>query len=199
MIPLWKELEYFKDYQNKLTAYAGEAKAKEIVSEALYLMSLGTNDFLENYYTFPQRRAQFTIKEYQDFLIGVAENFLRELYALGARKFSVTGVPPMGCLPLERATNLLGHNDCVVEYNKVGVEFNAKLASLVSKLNRELPGIKILLSDGYKIFYQIIQRPSFYGKYHFLSIHEFRAFLLFNYFRFLFVCQNLSLAIDICL
>lgn len=55
VIPMWKELEYYKEYQNKLRAYVGKDKANEILSEALYLMSLGTNDFLENYYLSPKR------------------------------------------------------------------------------------------------------------------------------------------------
>lgn len=179
MIPLWKELEYFQDYQNKLRAYVGEAKAKEIVNEALYIVSLGTNDFLENYYTFPQRRVHFSPTQYQDFIIGLAENFLRELYTLGARKFSFTGLPPMGCLPLERTTNFLGHGDCVGEYNSVALEFNGKLANVVTKLNRQLPGIRILASEAFKIFDQIIRKPDAYGKFY-LSFLEFtNGFLIF--------------------
>ncbi|MED6210860.1 hypothetical protein PIB30_068142 [Stylosanthes scabra] len=76
VIPLWKEVEYYKDYQKKSRAHVGEVKANEILKEALYLVSIGTNDFLENYYTFPQRRCQFKqVQEYEDFLIGLAENF----------------------------------------------------------------------------------------------------------------------------
>ncbi|KAF2292345.1 hypothetical protein GH714_020403 [Hevea brasiliensis] len=89
------ELEYYKDYQNKLRAHVGNNKAKEILSESLYLMSLGTNDFLENYYVFPTR-AQFNVEQYQDFLVKHAGDFITKLYDLGARKISLTGLPPMG-------------------------------------------------------------------------------------------------------
>lgn len=165
MIPLWKELDYYKDYQKKLRDYVGSKKAKEIVSEALYLMSLGTNDFLENYYTFPGRRAQFSVKQYEDFLITIARDFITKLYNLGARKISLTGVPPMGCLPLERTTNFFGLHDCSEEYNQVALEFNGKLESLVSQLNMELSGIKMIFTRSvYDIFYDIIRRPSSYGK-----------------------------------
>ncbi|KAK9084735.1 hypothetical protein Sjap_025146 [Stephania japonica] len=40
VIPLWKELDYFKDYQNKLRAYLGPQKADETLSEALYIIRL---------------------------------------------------------------------------------------------------------------------------------------------------------------
>ncbi|WCJ37474.1 GDSL-like Lipase/Acylhydrolase superfamily protein [Euphorbia peplus] len=163
VIPLWKELEYFQDYQKKLRDFVGEDKAKEIVGEALYLMSLGTNDFLENYYTFPMRRSQFTVKQYEDFLVRLAGKFITELYNMGARKLSLTGVPPMGCLPLERTTNLMSH-DCSPEYNNVAFEFNGKLQALASQLNKELPGFQILFTSSvFDLFYDIIRRPSLYG------------------------------------
>ncbi|KAK2979029.1 hypothetical protein RJ640_013663 [Escallonia rubra] len=165
VIPFWKELEYYKDYQRKLKAYAGEEKANYILSEALYLLSLGTNDFLENYYTLPNRQSQYNIDQYQTFLTGIAESFVKELYGLGARKVSLGGLPPMGCLPLERTTSLLGGNGdrCVESYNTVSLNFNGKLSGLVTKLNKELPGIKVVFSNPYFILRQIVQKPSLFG------------------------------------
>ncbi|XLR37385.1 hypothetical protein S83_022045 [Arachis hypogaea] len=163
VIPLWKELEFYKEYQVKLRDHLGVEKANHIIREALYLMSLGTNDFLENYYIFPTRRAQFTVTQYQDFLLGIAENFIRELYALGARKLSITGLVPMGCLPLERATNIFGDHACNEKYNNVALGFNAKLENLISKLNRELPQLKAISANAYDIVDDIIKRPSTYG------------------------------------
>ncbi|KAJ1441445.1 SGNH hydrolase superfamily, partial [Sesbania bispinosa] len=164
VIPLWKEVEYYKDYQSKLRAYLGDEKANEIVNEALYLVSIGTNDFLENYYIFPERRCQFTsVQQYEDFLIGLAENFLREIYNLGARKISLTGLPPMGCLPLERAVNIMEYHGCVEDYNNVALEFNGKLGCLVTKLNKELPGLQLVDANAYDIVLQIIAHPSQFG------------------------------------
>lgn len=165
VIPLWKEVEYYKDYQTKLRAYLGDQKANTILTQSVYLISLGTNDFLENYYTMPGRRSRFTIDQYQDFILGIAENFVKEIYGLGARKISLGGLPPMGCLPLERSTNFLGGNGdaCTETYNNVALGFNVKMTGLVAKLNEELPGAKVLFSNPYFIFQQIIRRPSFYG------------------------------------
>lgn len=165
VIPLWKEVEYYKEYQNKLRAYLGHDKANNILTEALYLVSLGTNDFLENYYVIPRRRMQFTVQQFQDFLVGLSENFMREIYSLGVRKISLTGLPPMGCLPLERAGNFMNNHDCVEEYNNVAVEFNGKLNNMVAKLNQELPGLRMLFTGKvYQYFYQIIKKPSSFGK-----------------------------------
>ncbi|KAG2712660.1 hypothetical protein I3760_04G136500 [Carya illinoinensis] len=163
VIPLWREVELYKDYQKTLKDYVGEGKANEILSEALYLISMGTNDFLENYYTLPNRQSQFTIKQYEDFLIILARNFIQELYELGARKMSLTGVPPMGCLPLERTTNIMDNHGCVDRYNNLAMEFNGKLKGLVAMLNKELPGLELVFADAFNIFMQIITRPSTYG------------------------------------
>ncbi|KAF7827386.1 GDSL esterase/lipase [Senna tora] len=163
VIPLWKELEYYKEYQTKLRSYVGVEKANRIIGEALYLMSIGTNDFLENYYVFPTRRSQFSITQYQDFLAGIAEDFVRELYALGARKIALTGLIPIGCLPLERAVNMRNLHACNEEYNQVALEFNKKLDVMESKLNRELPMMTLVAANAYDIYNDVIRRPSSYG------------------------------------
>ncbi|KAA3459196.1 GDSL esterase/lipase [Gossypium australe] len=163
VIPLWKELEYYKDYQTKLKANLGDGKANDIIKDALYMISVGTNDFLENYYAVPGRSSQYTIKEYENFLVGIAGNFTKALYDLGARKISLGGLPPMGCMPLERTGNLMGGSECVNSYNNLAAEFNSKLNDLVIKQNKELNGMDMVFSDPYGIMLDIIQKPAFYG------------------------------------
>ncbi|MED6199823.1 hypothetical protein PIB30_079492 [Stylosanthes scabra] len=163
VIPLWRQVEYYEEYQTKLRGYVGESKAKESIGKALHITSLGTNDFLENYYAFSGRASEYTPSEYQNFLVGIAENFTKKLYNLGARKISLGGIPPMGCLPLERTTNFVGGNDCVSDYNNIALEFNNKLSKLTNKLNKELPGIRLVFSNPYDIFLHIIHKPAQYG------------------------------------
>ncbi|CDP05713.1 unnamed protein product [Coffea canephora] len=163
VIPFWKELEYYKEYQKRLKAYLSEQKANYTISEALYIISIGTNDFLENYYALSDRRSQYTIDQYQNFLAGIAKNFVTNLYHLGARKISLGGLPPMGCMPLERTTNIPNGEGCVQSYNNVAVSFNAKLNGLVSNLNTQLPGIQLVFSNPYYAMLNIISRPSAYG------------------------------------
>ncbi|KAD5318234.1 hypothetical protein R6Q59_033496 [Mikania micrantha] len=165
VIPLWKELEYYKEYQKKLRQHLGNKKANIIISQAVYLTSMGTNDFLENYYTLATRRSQYNITQYQDFLVTIAESFIKELYRLGARKVSLGGLPPMGCLPLERTTSFMRGNGgtCNGDYNKVARLFNWKLSRMVKRLNAKYSGIKIVFSDPYPIFQQIVQKPSSFG------------------------------------
>ncbi|KAJ4725169.1 GDSL esterase/lipase [Melia azedarach] len=163
VIPLWKEMQYYKEYQKTLRAYLGNEKANEVLGEALYLISIGTNDFLENYYLIPGRSSEYTIEEYQNFLAGIAKEFITELYQLGARKISIAGLPPMGCLPLERATNIFSGSDCVEKYNDVSKDFNEKLQEMVMELNKELAGMRLVFSNPYDILLDMIQDPNKFG------------------------------------
>ncbi|XP_073125983.1 GDSL esterase/lipase At4g26790 [Henckelia pumila] len=163
VIPLWKEIDYYKQYQQWLRDYVGKVKADEVISEALYIISIGTNDFLENYYLLPHRPSKYSVEEYQKFLAGIASTFITQIYQLGARKISITGLPPMGCLPLERTTNLASGGGCIEKYNNVSLDFNKKLQVLVETLNKELSGIQLVLTDPYAILYEMIRNPHSFG------------------------------------
>ncbi|KAG8472474.1 hypothetical protein CXB51_035282 [Gossypium anomalum] len=163
VIPFWKELEYYKEYQNKLRKHLGKDEAHQRFSESLHLISIGTNDFLENYYILPTRSSEYSVDEYQSFLIGIASNFIRELYKLGARKVVIGGLPPMGCLPLERTTNMFFGSDCIDEYNDVAKDFNKKLQGAVTELRQELGGIHLVMSSPYDKLMEMIRNPSHFG------------------------------------
>ena len=162
---MWKEVEYFKDYQKRLRRYAGKSESEEIVNEAVYIISIGTNDFLENYFLLITGRfKQFSVDGFVDFLIGLAGDFLTEIYRLGARKMAFAGLAPIGCLPLERTANILHGHGCIQEYNKVARDFNAKLQALIEQLCATLPGLRLRYSPVYDKVMDIIQNPSSYGK-----------------------------------
>ncbi|KAL5664753.1 hypothetical protein ACJX0J_024861, partial [Zea mays] len=149
VLPLWKELDYFKEYAAKLRTFQGDDKAQETLSEALYIVSMGTNDFLENYYAVPSgHAAQYAAaSDYAGYLLGVAESFARKLHALGARKLDLNGLPPMGCLPLERHA---ATGACTEEYNAVAQAFNAGLRDLVARLDAGLGGgARVVYGDVY--------------------------------------------------
>ncbi|XP_077221109.1 GDSL esterase/lipase At4g26790-like [Tasmannia lanceolata] len=163
VIPMWKELEYYKEYQRKLRNYLGETMANTMLSEALHMISAGTNDFLENYYVFSGRSSEFTIDEYMIFLTGIARGFVEEIYLLGGRRITLGGLPPMGCLPLERATNFMSTSACNDDYNKVAMDFNGRLKALADELTAKLNGSRVVYLDVYDKLVEINEKPSIYG------------------------------------
>ncbi|KAF5188863.1 GDSL esterase/lipase [Thalictrum thalictroides] len=163
VIPFWKEIEYFKEYKKKLTIFMGAYKTNVLLREAFYILSIGTNDFLENYYQVPTRSSHYTVDEYENFLLGLMSNFVWDIYKLGARKIALTSFTAFGCLPLVRTENFLEGRACNEDYNKVARELNVKLNTLIIKLNKELKGIKVVYSGVYDTLVDAIQKPSSYG------------------------------------
>ncbi|KAI3864962.1 hypothetical protein MKX03_023233 [Papaver bracteatum] len=162
-IPLWKKLEFFKEYKEKLTKFQGEEKATKTIREALYIVSIGTNDFIENYLTIPIRSLQFNMEEFQNFLTKNTGRFIKDLRNLGARKISLSGSFPMGCLPIVRTLNVLVGRACLDRYNEVARDFNRNLINLVADLNKEVSGIRVVYADAYSLVIQMIETPSLYG------------------------------------
>ncbi|MCL7028588.1 hypothetical protein MKW94_025914 [Papaver nudicaule] len=164
VIPLSEELKYFKEYLKKLTSFLGKHNAVKRARESLYFISIGTNDFVENYFTMPTGRScQFTIGEYENFLLGIARSFLIELYSLGARKIALTGLPPCGNLPITRTLLHISKKATLEEINNASKDFNVKLQHLMASLNKELKGVKLVYADIYHPLLHIIQNPDPYG------------------------------------
>ena len=84
----------------------------------------------------------------------------QNLYGLGARKIGVTSLPPLGCLPAVRTLFGFHENGCVSRINTDAQGFNKKINSAASNLQKQLPGLKIVVFDIYKPLYDLIQSPS---------------------------------------
>lgn len=72
-----KQLELFREYKARLGRLVGKKRAQEIVTNGVFLLSMGTNDFLQNYYVEPTRSKQYTIEKYQDFLISAMTKYIK--------------------------------------------------------------------------------------------------------------------------
>ncbi|KAK0600063.1 hypothetical protein LWI29_011225 [Acer saccharum] len=55
-------------------------------------------------------------------------------------------------------------SDCVEEYDDVAKDFNGQLQEMVMKLNKELPGIQLVLSNPYDILLDTIQDPNKFAR-----------------------------------
>ncbi|XWS18927.1 hypothetical protein CRYUN_Cryun32bG0087000 [Craigia yunnanensis] len=163
-ITLTQQVEYFKEYQTKLAEVAGSSKSASIIKDALYVLSAGSGDFLQNYYVNPLLNHAYTPDQYGSFLIDDAfTSFVENLYGLGARKIGATSLPPLGCVPLART--LFGYHEkgCVSRFNTDAQQFNKKLNSAATNLQKQLPDLKIVVFDIFKSLNDIVKSPSDYG------------------------------------
>ncbi|GLT29538.1 hypothetical protein SLA2020_043970 [Shorea laevis] len=160
VLALSKQVEYFRQYKIKLSQLVGEGKAEEIIKNALTVLSMGTNDFLQNYYLEPIRPKQYTPEEYQNYLISCMFENIKKMRGLGIGRLVVVGVPPIGCMPLVKT--LMSQETCVEEYNKFSSAFNAKIKVKLSTLRVTL-GIRGVYADAYGAVQNAMNNPKLYG------------------------------------
>lgn len=86
----------------------------------------------------------------------------QNLYNLGARKFGIVGVPPIGCCPAVR--NSLNLSGCVEKLNEFALSFNTQLELLLQNTSRtELTEMQYALGNSYEMTLDIINNPSAFG------------------------------------
>ncbi|XP_061999530.1 GDSL esterase/lipase At2g40250-like [Rosa rugosa] len=172
------QLEYFDEAVVRMKISVGEKKGREIVENALFVVSVGTNDLMLNVYEFPltERKTQFTsTDQYSDFLLQRLGSFIQALYSRGARRFMVAGLPPIGCLPLQQTLsgiiNLRPQRLCVTQQNIDCQTYNSKLQALLSSLQTTLPlpSSRLVYFDIYNPIMDMYNNPDKYG---FVHIHE---------------------------
>ncbi|ESR38415.1 hypothetical protein CICLE_v10030260mg, partial [Citrus x clementina] len=160
VIPVSKQLEYFKEYIGKINGLIGADAAKKLLSEAV----CRNNDMTFNYYDIPTRRAQFNISEYQDFLQTKLHDYIKQLYDLGCRQMIVAGLPPIGCLPIQITARFKNPLDrkCLDEQNTDSQSYNQKLIKLLNQLQASLPGTRLNYADVYEPVIEMVNNAQKY-------------------------------------
>ncbi|KAK1392685.1 GDSL esterase/lipase [Heracleum sosnowskyi] len=159
-ISLPQQLENYKDWQNKVVRLVGQARANEIFSGAVHLLSAGSSDFVQNYYVNPLLRGTYSMDRFTDILMKSFTNFVEKLYGLGARRIGVTTLPPTGCLPAAITLFGRGSNQCVPRLNADAVMFNNKLNSTAERLLYQFQGLKLVIFDIYEPLLELVMKPS---------------------------------------
>ncbi|KAL1190080.1 GDSL esterase/lipase EXL6 [Cardamine amara subsp. amara] len=158
------QIQDFKDYLKKLRKVVkSKKKVKEIISNAVFLISEGNNDI--GYFTAPALLRLQSTDTYTSRMVFWSRKFIKDLYDLGARKFAVMGVMPVGCLPLHRFLFGGVFGWCNFLLNKVSKDFNSKLQKgLISyAVEYDFRGAKFVYVDIYGSLMDLINHPKAYG------------------------------------
>lgn len=75
-LSLDKQLQNYKEFQEKVTDTMGESRANYMFSHAIYLLSAGSSDFLQNYYINPLLKI-LTPAQFSDILIKYYSTFIQ--------------------------------------------------------------------------------------------------------------------------
>ncbi|CAM8923180.1 hypothetical protein QQ045_023296 [Rhodiola kirilowii] len=164
IIRIVTQLQYFEQYQQRVGALIGEEQAQRLVNEAIVLITLGGNDFVNNYFLVPfsARSRQYSLPDYVRYLISEYRKILMRLYDLGARRVVVTGTGPIGCVPAEIAQR--GRNgECAVELQQAAGLFNPQLIQIIQELNSELGSDVFTSANAFEMSYTFITNPAAFG------------------------------------
>ncbi|XP_020252782.1 GDSL esterase/lipase At2g40250-like [Asparagus officinalis] len=173
------QVHNFEEYVGRLREGVGREKADGVVKSAVFVIGAGSNDLIMNYYLTPLRRVSFSVDEYHGFLLQKMESFVQRLYTLGARKFTISGLPPLGCVPIQMTINtvtalmktgsftrLLGPRVCIDQQNADSVSYNSRLQALINRMESSLEGTRFAYVDIYNPVMHMIKNPGAYGFTH---------------------------------
>ncbi|XP_044473148.1 GDSL esterase/lipase At5g33370-like [Mangifera indica] len=164
IIRITKQLEYFQQYQQRVTALIGAEETQRLVNKALVLITLGGNDFVNNYYLVPfsARSRQFALPDYVVYLVSEYRKILERLYELGARRVLVTGTGPLGCVPAELALHS-SNGECAVELQRAAGLFNPQLGQMINSLNSEIGSDIFISANAFDMHMNFVTNPEAYG------------------------------------
>lgn len=72
----------FEEYKVKLAGVVGPDKASSIVSEALYFVSAGSNDYILNYFVNPVLQNRYSVSEFNAVLLSRQTDFVKVMCQL---------------------------------------------------------------------------------------------------------------------
>jgi hypothetical protein len=83
------------------------------------------------------------------------------LYVLGARKFAVIDVPPIGCCPYPRSLHPLGA--CIDVLNKLARGFNKGVKDAMHGLSLSFQGLRYSVGSSHAVVQSIMKHPQRLG------------------------------------
>ncbi|KAL6901968.1 hypothetical protein ACP4OV_004844 [Aristida adscensionis] len=160
------QIDSYANSRHDLIARLGEVAAVSLLRGALFSVTMGSNDFINNYLTpifSAPERAATPPAAFVTAMITKYRQQLTRLYLLDARKIVVTNVGPIGCIPYQRETNPAPAAGCAEFPNQLAQSFNRRLRALVGELGAALPGSRFVYADVYRIFSDIIANYRSHG------------------------------------
>ncbi|KAI3861010.1 hypothetical protein MKX03_026679 [Papaver bracteatum] len=161
-IPFDQQIRNFQTTLDQITDNLGADDVATAIAKCLFFVGMGSNDYLNNYLlpNYATSR-QYNPQQYATFLVQQYTRQLTTLYNLGARRFIISGVGSLGCIP-----SILAQGDgegCSDSVNQLIILFNTNVKTMMNRLNANLPGAKFIYLDIYKMFQNILTNPRAYG------------------------------------
>ncbi|KAH7547011.1 hypothetical protein FEM48_Zijuj01G0261700 [Ziziphus jujuba var. spinosa] len=97
VIDLETQLGYFKNISRVLKEKLGDTEAEALISKAVYLFSVGGNDYSFPFETNSSVLYTYSVEQFVGQVIGNITQVIKEIYEVGGRKFGFPSMWPLGC------------------------------------------------------------------------------------------------------
>ncbi|CAH2036622.1 unnamed protein product [Thlaspi arvense] len=162
-INLGTQLKSFKNVVRSLRSALGEVEANRVFSRAVYLFSIGGNDY---FYPISATSSPFqsnSNEKFADIVIGNTTSVIKEMYNMGGRKFGILNVGAYDCAPAGLTLDRTNIGSCHGPVSELIDLHNKKLPEALRRLQRELPGFRYALHDYHTSLLERINNPMKYG------------------------------------
>lgn len=164
VIDLQTQIKNFDEVTKSLTEKLGEARAKELISDAVYFISIGSNDYMGGYLGNPKMQENYDPEHYIGLVIENLSQAIQVLYEKGGRKFGFLSLSPLGCLPSLRGLNSQTNEGvCFEKASALALAHNSVLKAILASLQHILGGFKYCNSNFYDWLHDRMNNPSTYG------------------------------------
>ncbi|XP_047162730.1 GDSL lipase-like [Vigna umbellata] len=157
---------YFTRVSKQLRQQFGEHKAKRLLSTAVYLFSIASNDYASPFIKNPMNvTLPYSPEKFVDFVIGNITTVIKGIYNEGGRKFAFLNVPPLSCAPLLRTfVNGTTIEACLqAQPSALARLHNIVLSRSFQNLEKQLSGFKYSIFNFYDAILELVKYPSKYG------------------------------------
>ncbi|CAM8954558.1 unnamed protein product [Rhodiola kirilowii] len=159
-LPLTKQVEFYSLVYQELVKQLGAAAAQTHLSKSLFAIVIGSNDVFGYHDSNSKAIKASTPQQYAQQMVTLLQSHINTIYSLGARKFVITGIGPVGCCPSQRNKN---KNLCNEESNTIARIYNEGVISMLQSLKSKLPGFYYSYFDTYTVLNGFIESPAHYG------------------------------------
>lgn len=165
VINLNTQLNQFKNVANQLKQQLGDEEASDLLSQSVYMISIGGNDYLST--TRGDSQQSYTQQQFRRMIIGNLTSVIKAIYKTGGRKFSFVTLPPLGCWPSIKAQNAANKtytgDFCNKDLAALVQQHSKAVSEELQKLEKALEGFKYSFFDLHTTVNDRMINPSKYG------------------------------------
>ncbi|MED6192832.1 hypothetical protein PIB30_013722 [Stylosanthes scabra] len=161
VVDLKTQLSNFQKVSKVLKQKLGETEGKTLVAKAVYLINIGSNDYLVP--LSQNSTSSSSYEKYVGMVVGNISNVIKGIHKVGGRKVGILNQPPFGCIVSVKTMLNGSKGSCLEQPSSLAKLHNNFLSKELQKLKTRLKGFKYSYFDYYNWAFDVINHPSKYG------------------------------------